>query len=978
MLYDDYLQYTQKYQAQYGSKTVVLMEVGSFFELYAVESNGHHEGAPMSEVCSLLNIQSTKKNKSIALCSRNNPLMAGFPSANLKKYIDMLIADQFTVVLVEQTTPPPNPERNVTQVISPATYMDTVAAPDSRYMMVWYLSTGYDRFKKETYHQLSVVYADVTTGETFAVEDVSQGDDAYVIQEATRLLTASPPKELVLIADSDVSMSIRSAFSALTERICVHRRMDQSIAEYTKIGYQNAMLRKVFTDTGMMSPIEYIDMERHPSLVAAFTYLLQFIYEHNETLLHHVRRPTWIRQQSVVRVTHNALEQLNIVPKPGADSSLIKMLNTCETSIGKRRFHRRLTTPFISVGDMDAQYNLVDACIPHYTKLKPMLAATKDIERLFHRIRLLQLQPSEWIPFMISMEHIVKLGQWCRAHSIPIVMEGEAEADAWMKRERTRWNLDAMALQLNQVETSIYKRGVHPELDDLSDRLAAAHARFKEVVDKTNARVGQEVVKIDQTAEKVYQITITKKRWETFLASDTMWKATPYSSTNTTILKLSFDDMSETQHTIFVLTNELREGVKIAYLNDLRSYAAYTGLVEHAVEFLGDLDVGVTSAKNAATFSYTRPVMTAGGQAMIQAKGVRHPLIERVNTDIPYVANDVDLGGNGMLLHGINASGKSSYMKSVGMNVIMAQAGMFVAAASWHSTPYVDIFTRIPGGDNLFKGHSTFVVEMTEVRSMLKYSSDRSLILGDELASGTESVSAISIVAAGIVTLAKKRASFVFATHLHEVAQLDQIKALTNVRVCHMSVHYDETTRALIYDRLLKEGGGETLYGLEVCKSLDMPDDFLHLANTIRQSYLDMSPQLVVNKVSRYSTDVYVDRCSVCGEEAKEVHHIQEQHKADQNGRIDTFHKNTRHNLMTVCDTCHDRIHNKEIVVGGYTMTSHGVRLAVTKPNETVLQEEKDQTRERVKMLRSQGHSIGSIALMVNITAYMVNQYLAK
>ena len=143
---------------------------------------------------------------------------------------------------------------------------------------------------------------------------------------------------------------------------------------------------------------------------------------------------------------------------------------------------------------------------------------------------------------------------------------------------------------------------------------------------------------------------------------------------------------------------------------------------------------------------------------------LRHPLIEIFQTDIPYIPNDVDLNESGILLYGINSAGKSSYMKSVGVNLIMAQAGMFVASESFEYSPYDKIFTRIPGGDNLFKGQSTFVAEICELRSILKYSTNRSLIIGDELASGTESISAISIVAAGIKTLSERKSSFIFAT----------------------------------------------------------------------------------------------------------------------------------------------------------------------------------------------------------------------
>jgi DNA mismatch repair protein MutS len=147
MLYDDYINYCEKYKKLYGEKMLVLMEVGSFFEFYAVENETVKEGANINEICSILNIQSTRKNKSIPECSRTNPLMAGFPSHSLKKFIDMLLLENYTIILIEQITPPPNPKRDVTQIISPATYLDEVSI--NNYLLCLYVSLGFDRFKKE-------------------------------------------------------------------------------------------------------------------------------------------------------------------------------------------------------------------------------------------------------------------------------------------------------------------------------------------------------------------------------------------------------------------------------------------------------------------------------------------------------------------------------------------------------------------------------------------------------------------------------------------------------------------------------------------------------------------------------------------------------------------------------------------------------------------------------------------------------------
>ena len=121
----------------------------------------------------------------------------------------------------------------------------------------------------------------------------------------------------------------------------------------------------------------------------------------------------------------------------------------------------------------------------------------------------------------------------------------------------------------------------------------------------------------------------------------------------------------------------------------------------------------------------------------------RHPIIERINEKKEYIGNDIELSEKGILLYGVNSSGKSSLMKAVGLNIIMAQSGMFVPAHEFTYEPYHHIFTRIFGSDNIYKGLSSFAVEMIELRNILKRSNKFSLILGDEICNGTESISGI-------------------------------------------------------------------------------------------------------------------------------------------------------------------------------------------------------------------------------------------
>jgi DNA mismatch repair protein MutS len=381
------------------------------------------------------------------------------------------------------------------------------------------------------------------------------------------------------------------------------------------------------------------------------------------------------------------------------------------------------------------------------------------------------------------------------------------------------------------------------------------------------------------------------------------------------------------------------------------------------------LDVLQSKAYVAKEYHYCKPVINEDAeQSFFSVEGLRHVLIEHIQQNELYVANDLTLSAstatacaadcdnaddavsitslssdsaasdavatvvdsvagaaeaNGILIFGTNAVGKTSFIRAVGIAVIMAQCGMYVPATTFTYKPYTAIFSRIIGNDNLFRGLSTFAVEMSELRVILKMADENSLVLGDELCSGTEMESALSLFSAGLVELHKKRATFLFATHFHEITRYDEIRALSRMKLKHMSVRYDAAAQTLVYDRLLKDGHGTRMYGLEVCKSLYMDADFLELAYEFRSKYFtsgvsgascSSSAGELGHGRSTYNAKKIRGMCEMCMETmSEEVHHLAPQAAADENGFITTnggvFHKNHVANLASVCSRCHDKLH---------------------------------------------------------------------
>ena len=247
----------------------------------------------------------------------------------------------------------------------------------------------------------------------------------------------------------------------------------------------------------------------------------------------------------------------------------------------------------------------------------------------------------------------------------------------------------------------------------------------------------------------------------------------------------------------------------------------------------------------------------------------------------------------------------------------MAQSGFYVPCESFLYCPYDYIFTRIIGNDNIFKGLSTFGVEMSEMRVILNQCNERSLILGDELCSGTEIDSALSIFISGLETMTKRQSSFIFATHFHELQNMPAMKELDMIKSKHLKVQYDYERQSLYYDRRIHDGPGESIYGLEVCKSLQLPDEFLNRCHEIRNDHMKNRKNVLLMKASKYNSNkLRHHMCEYCNEEpATEIHHLKYQKNANQNEYIEnSFHKNHSANLASICEKCHDHIHALNLV----------------------------------------------------------------
>jgi DNA mismatch repair protein MutS len=524
---------------------------------------------------------------------------------------------------------------------------------------------------------------------------------------------------------------------------------------------------------------------------------------------------------------------------------------------------------------------------------------------------------------------------------------------------------------ITKIEKSFIKNGVDEDLDykiktlmDSQDQLEACRSYFsllisnyemegktkKSTKKKTNP-IGlnqeddedvKEYVSIHETDKNNFSLIATERRCkilDEIIKHNKGVKLTYYSSFSglktefTLSLDLEYNKQSQNKKSI---TNSeinsfcknvgsikvnLIDTVSKVYQQIVKKLQDYQYDVERISNFITYVDLVYTKAFIASKYNYCKPEIAENesGKSFVRATDLRHCLIEKIQQTELYVANDINIGDNneldGILLYGTNAVGKTSFIRALGISVIMAQAGLYVPASSYRYKPYKYIFTRILGNDNIFKGLSTFAVEMSELRTILRLADKNSMVLGDELCSGTESISAVSIFVAGVQQLAAVGCSFIFATHLHEIIGYDEITSLHSVGMKHMSVIFDKEQDCLIYNRKLQDGPGNNMYGLEVCKSLNLPQQFLDNAHNIRMKYHPESASILEHKPSHFNAK-HIARgiCENCKiNPAIDVHHLVFQNEADQKGTIKkkglTFKKNDKANLINLCEKCHDEIH---------------------------------------------------------------------
>nr|QDP70645.1 MutS-like protein [Kophobelemnon sp. 1 RH-2019] len=957
-----YFNLMEENYSKYGLSVIQLIQIGKFYELWhepdvpciqqaysqaelLAESAPPVEGPlgvtpSIEQVASLLDMRIISPGK-------RSLLQMGFPIYSLTTHLSTLLGKGWTIIVIDElVTGKSGPkQRAVSQVYSPSCNLEDCS--ELSYVISIYFKDdllSITLFSAMNGHSIMfpVYWEDIDKVARLLISHrikevviwADEGADTRILNKIYGLLIGwnlfpSEPNTRIEVMGSPGYLSYRYE-NDNKEWLLLHIYLGINEEWFNK-NYQEYTLSKIFKST-------WADDLNQVNIISLLG-ILQFVKDRNPNFIENLQLPE--SYNSVVSplnlILCNLAEyQLDLLPKKGKLGGLLNLIDYCSTVMGKRLLKFRLLNPITDYSELNLRYEEVATLLDKQIFDNSELKQIKDLSSL-HR---------QWA-ICASSANTTDPTLWLPPKKLNQIYHSYLSANKLIRSllPLLRSPIEHLAV-VPQLESLIEEIDRFFQVDNLLGDLKDI---LQPTDNLTNLLVQQQTLKdqltewAEQTSNIIFQDTISikaeyfsKEGYAFSILSKKLAKLnrvrSPASSANTidtssiiilgkrgnyhiitspAILKVSIK--------LNLLEEQINTYVKQTYNRELkRLYLSYSELFLPLENMISRLDVALSGAIVSTKFNYTRPCLQGEGPGLIETTNLRHPLIEQLNTQEECVAHDISLEDKGMLIFSVNGAGKSTLLRAIGVNVILAQAGMYVAADSFKLRPYNYLITRILGGDDLHKGQGTFEVEMRDLSTILKLANYNSLILGDEICHGTEVNSGLAILAATIERLTAARTSFVLSTHLHQVCSLID----SPVRYYHLSVIQREDL-GIIYERKLKPGPGPSQYGIEVMGHIINDKEFYSSALKYRKLINWKSPSLqprskssslTVFRPSKYNTKVFIDSCEICGAPAEAIHHIKPK-------RLCSFNLNRRSNLVPVCSSCHLDIHRNKISILGWKRT---------------------------------------------------------
>ena len=790
---------------------LLFFRLGDFYELF-------FEDAQLASRELQITLTARDKERAIPMC--------GVPYHAADGYISRLLRKGYRIAICEQMEDPKLTKtivrREVTRVLTPGTAIDPA------------LSSEQNNFLAAVHfgeNRAGLALLDLSTGEFRAAEFSGAAaasqcvDEAMKAQPAELLYSAAHP---LLAESSDIIRPL--------ERIRTKTALEGWVFA---ADYAVPLLER---QLGAHS-LDGFGLSGHPVAAIAAGAVLHYVRNTQQAELGHIDSIRFYERSQFLQldqVTVRNLELVETLFSDGAqETTLFHALDCCLTPMGKRLLRSGLLRPLLDAQQINARYEAVGALHTELIareNLRRALGGILDLERLLGRISLDSAGPRDVLALATSLRRLPdlrgslealtpELWRSCRSRLDPL-------NDLRMKIEQTL----VAEPPLTQADGGVIAPGIDAELDELRTISQSGRQSIAAIEERERGRTGIQSLKVRFNSVFGYYIEITKSNLAAVPAD--------YERKQTLVNAERFTTPELKDYETKILTAHERsiEIEKRLFAELRQCVLAASGRIRKTSAVVAEIDLLANFAHMAALRNYARPQIE--DYLLLEVIAGRHPVVESMMENAGegrFIANDLYLdaegegqGPSGLLVTGPNMGGKSTYLRQTALLVVMAQMGCFVPAKSMRFGLVDRIYTRIGASDNVARGRSTFMVEMTETATILNTATERSLILLDEMGRGTSTFDGLSLAWATLEHLhASIGARTLFATHYHELTLLaEELPRWKNVRVA-----VKELPQGIVFLHAIEPGAASKSYGIEVARLAGLPQSVLQRARQVLKQH---------------------------------------------------------------------------------------------------------------------------------------------
>ena len=740
--------------------------------------------------------------------------MCGVPFHSVDSYIARLVQKGYKVAICEQMEDPAQAkgivQRDITRIVTPGTVTESCMLEESRnnYMACLY---GEDT-------RLGLAFCDVSTGAFY----VTVCADAPA---AASELGRFSPAEVIRYGQAAYDDTLNDAL-----RHRLHCCLDEGKPEQFQMETAESLLERHFGRS-----LAELGLTGLPEAVMAAGSLLQLLITLQKNDLSHIRELHYYTTGVFMELDLDARRNLELAETLRAKDkkgTLLWVLDKTRTPMGGRLLRSWLEKPLLDAGEIISRQNAVEELVNDTVgrgELTEALKYVTDLERVMTRIVTGTVNCRDLLGLASGLRSLPDVKQLLQQAKSPLLQKLNAAIDPLADCADLIENTITEKPPLTIREGGIIRKGANAEVDRLNDIMDGGAGIMASIEAEEREKTGIRTLRVNYNRVFGYYIEVSKSFLDQvpdhYIRRQTL-------TNNERYITPELKELEEQ-----VLTAKERcTALEYQIFNDLREHLAQQAVrVQVSAAAVAAVDVLCSLATVAVKNNYCRPEITLSNEISI-TEG-RHPVVEKMLKDSLFVPNDTHLGTGENLISiitGPNMAGKSTYMRQVALIVLMAQMGSFVPARSARVGLVDRIFTRIGASDDLASGQSTFMVEMAEMASILKYATAKSLLILDEIGRGTSTYDGMAIARAVLEYIANPRqlgAKTLFATHYHELSVIeDQLPGIKNYNIA-----VKKRGDKMIFLRKIVPGATDDSFGVEVAKLAGLPSGVITRARQILQ-----------------------------------------------------------------------------------------------------------------------------------------------